>query len=138
MLSHRKSNKYLSVNLFNGHGASVKYVHRIVAEAFHGCPQKGMDVNHIDGDKRNNRAENLEWRSRSDNLKHSYVTGLRKPSGGYPIRPIRVLETGIVYPSVRECARNIGADHRHIHKCLKGQYKQHKGFHYEYADECEG
>lgn len=56
------------------------YVHRLVAEAYHPQVEGMTDVNHIDGDKRNNAAENLEWISRSGNLKHAYRLGLRKPT----------------------------------------------------------
>jgi len=51
-------------------------VHRLVAEAF--CDRLGEDleVNHIDGNKLNNRAENLEWVTRSENVKHAVRTGL--------------------------------------------------------------
>lgn len=53
--------------------------HRIVAELF--VPKKpGCEyVNHIDGNRRNNIVENLEWVTQSDNLKHSYQTLGRVP-----------------------------------------------------------
>lgn len=50
-------------------------LHRIVCEAFHG-PSELPTVNHKDGDKLNNRADNLEWASYSDNQKHAIATGL--------------------------------------------------------------
>ncbi len=55
-------------------------LHRAVATLFleNPDPEHFTDVNHIDGDKSNNRADNLEWCDRSYNLKHAYDTGLHK------------------------------------------------------------
>lgn len=51
-------------------------VSRLVASAFHGVPKERMTVNHINGDWRDNRAENLEWVSLADNIRHGFETGL--------------------------------------------------------------
>jgi len=45
--------------------------HRIIAETFHPNPNNLPDVNHKDEDKFNNKADNLEWMSRSDNCSYS-------------------------------------------------------------------
>lgn len=54
------------------------YTHRKVAELFVSGYQDGFIVNHINGDKTDNRAENLEWISQSDNVKHAHKIGLIK------------------------------------------------------------
>lgn len=70
--------KYLQVRLYDedGKGKTFK-VHRIVAETFILNPDSLLQVNHIDGNKENNKVENLEWCTCTENMKHSYNIGLR-------------------------------------------------------------
>lgn len=56
-------------------------IHRIVAINFLDNPQNKPDVNHIDGNKHNNKLSNLEWVTKSENIKHSYATGLNSCVG---------------------------------------------------------
>ena len=53
-------------------------VHRIIASLFCNKPDGKDFVNHIDGDKQNNSADNLEWCTKSENTKHSFQNGLQK------------------------------------------------------------
>ena len=52
------------------------YVHRLVGEAFCENPRGCREINHKNGKKWDNRAENLEWCTHSENIKHGYATGL--------------------------------------------------------------
>jgi hypothetical protein len=56
------------------------FIHRIVMAAFAG-DANGRDVNHIDGDKTNNRLENLEYCDRLHNVRHAIATGLQDNGG---------------------------------------------------------
>lgn len=56
-------------------------VHTLVAEAFLGKRPSSLDVNHVDGVKSNNCAENLEYVSRSANLRHAFAMGLKTHKG---------------------------------------------------------
>ena len=79
VLKPRKRGDYLSVRIANG---DIKKgntsIHRMVAEIYVPNPNKKDFVNHIDGNKYNNSANNLEWVTRSENQLHAYKLGLQK------------------------------------------------------------
>lgn len=61
-------NGYLSMSLWENGSQIRKYVHRAVCEAFYGAPPKGdIHAAHHNGDRADNRAENLSWKSRKAN-----------------------------------------------------------------------
>lgn len=67
---------YKSVLLYNESGQKRFYVHRLVASAFIENPLQKEQVNHIDGDGTNNRADNLEWCTPKENIRHAWINGL--------------------------------------------------------------
>lgn len=67
---------YLYVQLSHKGKGTHKAVHRLVAECFVDNPESKPIVNHIDGNKHNNAADNLEWCTQSENLKHAVSLGL--------------------------------------------------------------
>lgn len=133
---------YAKISLRRADNGGQKYrktVHRLVAEAFLGGKHDHLQVNHKNGIKDDNRVSNLEWVTGSENVKHAYDIGIRKPSGGRgSIRPVRVIETGKVYDNLHECAKAINSDSGNVSKCLHKQFDSVKGFHLEYADNPPG
>lgn len=71
-------NGYLSVGLTNSKSKCIRYyVHRLVAQAFIPNPAGHKEVNHIDCNGTNNHVKNLEWCTRSYNVRYSYTVGGR-------------------------------------------------------------
>lgn len=70
------SRKDLKVNLWKDGKPQSHLVARLIAMAWIGIPQSVMTVNHINGDFRDNRPENLEWVTHSDNIKIGFEMGL--------------------------------------------------------------
>lgn len=107
-------------------------VHRLVITAFIG-ERTEMQVNHIDGNKDNNCLTNLEWCTRSENMKHAYRLGLEKPCDNGFKKSIRVwrnnTETGD-FRSIREMCREMHLDRSGVQRSLKSS-KLYHGYKFE-------
>ena len=72
------SNGYFIVSIWMNGVKKTFPVHRLIAETFIGNPDNKSQVNHKNGIKADNRIENLEWVSQSENAIHAIKSGLRK------------------------------------------------------------
>lgn len=73
---HGCNNRYVKVTLMQNGTQFGRAIHRLVAEHFLNAVDGKNEVNHKDGDKLNNKAENLEWVSAKENMQHSVKNGL--------------------------------------------------------------
>lgn len=110
-----KSNGYLYVQLGKG---NERPVHQLVAEAFCDRQPHHEEVHHINADRTDNRACNLQWITHSDNMRESgKLTQLVSPDG-------RVLE----FRSRADAAEAIGCHPASITKVLTGVKRSIKGY----------
>lgn len=139
--------EYLKVTLSNNNKQRYYRVHRLVAEAFISNPENKPEVNHIDGDKKNNCVDNLEWCNRSENEKHAYKNGLAKPSQkqknavakyareNYSKKVIQYDLNGKFikeWNSMSDVWRELGIRPSYICRCCKGLRNQTYGYKWKY------
>ena len=109
---------YTYVHLFDEDGTPTNHkVHRLVAQAFVPNPKHLDEVNHIDEDKDNNRADNLEWITHIDNCNH----GTRNERVAKHAKQVEQLTLDgqhvAYYQSAAEAGRQTGIPHSAIYKC---------------------
>lgn len=123
---------YYYINLYNK-STKLFTIHRLVAEAFIPNPSNLPCINHIDGNKLNNRIDNLEWCSYSNNEIHAYKHNLKTPlfkkvnqydlDGNFIKTWNSIKEAELFYKTT------------HIGECCRGTRNQTKNYIWKYANE---
>ena len=134
----KNNHGYLQVHLYKEGKRKLCCVHRLVATAFCENLEGYKEINHIDENKLNNRADNLEFCSRSYNCTYN---GLAKRTGKKLSKPVYSIdkESGLImfWESAREAGKVLGIDSSHITRCCKGKIKSIGGFYWHYVSESE-
>jgi hypothetical protein len=132
---------YHQVKLFKNGTRRYYMVHRLVGFAFMPNPKGKTQINHKDGNKINNCVSNLEWATPSENVKHSFDTGLNaKLKGKDNPQSISILQLDLSgnvikeWGSIKQVLREKGFNTIGIIKCCKKEkrYKTAYGYKWEY------
>lgn len=111
-------------------------VHRLVAIAFIPNPENKPYVNHIDGDRKNNKVANLEWVTPQENIQHAHDNGLvRKTRARQVIQYSLMGEEMITFISAAEAARELGLHESKIILCCQRQRMTTGDYQWRYADD---
>lgn len=141
-------NRYLRCDLISYEGKRKSaLIHRLVAQEFILNPNNYNEINHIDGNKSNNRIDNLEWCNRAYNMRHASNNNLlRPPSGNQHFRSKAVCQIDPntnkvvkIWESVNMATRALGGRRSyggsHIWDVIKGKRKTCFGYKWKLFDE---
>ena len=135
-LSPRVQQGYKHVTIYINKKPKSCRVHRLVATAFIPNIENKPYVNHLNGIRSDNRIENLEWVTPSENTQHAVDTGLFKPT-----REKQVVQYSLngdkiaIYRSISEAARKTNSSVEKIVNCCQFTRKTHNEYQWRYKED---
>lgn len=114
---------YLEVGLYKNKKRYFRRVHRLVGITFLENKNHLPQINHKDGNKKNNSIENLEWCTCSNNLLHSFRELKRKPSITTNKRLIlenKTTQEELFFNSIKDCAYYLSMSSEHLGRLISG------------------
>jgi hypothetical protein len=138
-----RTNGYAAITLVDINGVrKQKLIHRLIAELFIPNPDNKPQVNHKNGNKTDNRVENLEWVTQNENMSHAFRTGLHRiPDNtgrfnqGSSCRVAQYDLNGKFikeWPSIKEACRHNKFCESSISLVCKGKQNTHLGYRWKY------
>lgn len=133
----KQKNGYVRIILCKDGKQKATNVHVLVAKCFVENKNNYPFVNHKDGNKENNNADNLEWVTSSQNIRHAIDTGLMKhhkwkTSVAQYDKNGNFIKT---WSKMQDAARFFNCHHGQISDCCRGMQKTCKGYIWRYAEE---
>ncbi|MBO7510249.1 MAG: HNH endonuclease [Bacteroidales bacterium] len=137
---------YKTLRAYSHRKYEIFYVHILVAKAFvrNPDPSKFTEVDHIDGNPRNNRASNLRWTDRSGNMMNPLSRkrlsdaqkGKEHPEFWRPVVRISVDGETLIYKKTRSVIQD-GFSQSAVTTCCQGKIPSHKGYRWMYLEDYE-
>ena len=129
---------YVKVALSKNNKIKLFSVHRLVAQAFIPNPNNLPQVNHIDGNKQNNKFDNLEWCTAKENISHAIntlnVKYSRYINKAWLKNKKKVIRSdGKIYSQVKDVIKELNIKNsQSLYDVLKNRKKEYKGYEYKY------
>ena len=126
---------YITVGLHDTGSAKTVLLHRVVAEAFIDNPNGYEEVNHIDQNKFNNSASNLEWCTHKENVNHGDEIERGAIKQRKSFRQLDMDGNLIrVWNGFKKMQRETGFERKSVYECCIGKRESYKGYRWEYVE----
>lgn len=141
LMSQSNSLGYMACSFRVGAHVKQRKVHRMIAEAFIPNPDNKPHINHINGDRSDNRIENLEWCTSAENAIHAFrvIKTRKSPFKGrtwgvhHPCnKKVKCDTLDIIFRSGSEAAKCVGLSISKVRRVLQGMYPHVDGLTFRY------